>query len=719
MSAAAVLVALVAAMFVSLGSVRAVDYPACTVNTTAAPATNYLLATDTCNITNTAANVVKTSDANIASIPDAADDGTAGAADVEVTAVAPGTATVTVLASTAADAGVIATYKVEVLSKPTISITFNDTDDTVKAGTPVVATITTRGFGFAHRVDVSVPSTGLFFTAVESEATDPDADATLIALVAPSQQVVYSVAPPATTGFDGAAGGAVDGLFATATLSTAGAPPGQYVVTASAATGDIDPDTEGNQIRKASTTATLTVGDPGKALASATLTLGMRTATATETGTDKAGGDGINLVIEAFNSLGAKSNNGDVNTIIVSAIGSSEIEISGHDSSTEGALTIGEDDETAGDEVGQKHTVTVSKDTPGTVEVTATVVGPSGAPMTETITLTFTGDPETHSVADPGDALERENDVYKDAMAAVPDDESTTGVDESKPASAEMEGGLKFEVTGADKAGNQSALTVAQITPRVLDADGKNVSSKFNIREEIKAPGTTSGVVVIRVGTGASKLDAGTYTLETRLTGKDTQKTEFSVSGDAANVELEVTVTPDPLELGSLVDVTATVTDANGTPVADGTPVDFASGGSLTLDDVGTVEDVKTEDGVAKARFIVSKGEGLATIIADADDGTATGTATVMLAAPEAADDDEPETLGLHCLSSNQGFATYSCGIDASASEIFGLVSGRGATAVHLWNGSAWVRYSVVDGTEVPGSSDFMVAENDILYISN
>ena len=31
----------------------------------------------------------------------------------------------------------------------------------------------------------------------------------------------------------------------------------------------------------------------------------------------------------------------------------------------------------------------------------------------------------------------------------------------------------------------------------------------------------------------------------------------------------------------------------------------------------------------------------------------------------------------------------------------------------------SWVRYSVVDGTLVPGSSDFMVAENDILYISN
>ncbi len=77
------------------------------------------------------------------------------------------------------------------------------------------------------------------------------------------------------------------------------------------------------------------------------------------------------------------------------------------------------------------------------------------------------------------------------------------------------------------------------------------------------------------------------------------------------------------------------------------------------------------------------------------------------------------EEASVACLSNLNGFATWACGVESSASEIFGLVSGRGATALHLWNGSAWVRYSVVDGTMVPGSSDFMVAENDILYISN
>ena len=60
---------------------------------------------------------------------------------------------------------------------------------------------------------------------------------------------------------------------------------------------------------------------------------------------------------------------------------------------------------------------------------------------------------------------------------------------------------------------------------------------------------------------------------------------------------------------------------------------------------------------------------------------------------------------GLACLSNLNCFATWVCGVESSASEIFGLVTGRGATALHLWNGSAWVRYSVVDGTMVPAGA--------------
>ena len=83
---------------------------------------------------------------------------------------------------------------------------------------------------------------------------------------------------------------------------------------------------------------------------------------------------------------------------------------------------------------------------------------------------------------------------------------------------------------------------------------------------------------------------------------------------------------------------------------------------------------------------------------------------------PEAMPEEEAS---VSCLSELSGFATWSCGVEADASAIFDMVTGRGVSAIHLWNGSTWVRYSVVDDAMVPGSSDFMVTENDILYISN
>ena len=721
LSAVAVMIALVGAMFVAMGSVGAVEntndrtvhaFGACVIDT-GNGATNYLLVGDSCTIDIGANEVATSSDSTIVADPGVSEDARSGH---QLTALAVGSVTITDT-NDVADATTDEpdqTIKIEVLAAPTVSITFDDTDATVKAGTDVIATVTTRGFSGNHAVTVSVPSTGLVITDVGESASPGDGQFTDLLTGITSTQIVVSTA----TDWPVADGSAVslDGLSATVTIRTTGAPEGEYPVSASVESVDVDDESTGEPatdvlIQKASTTATLTIGEAGAGLASATLSLGMRTATAEETGTDKAGGDGIKLDIESFNSLGAKANGRDVTTIIVSAIGSSSIVIGDNPPSTQGALTVTESSATS-NMVGQKHTVVVSKSTPGTVDVMATVIGASGVATTETITLTFSGSPDTHSVAAPADALAREDDVYQPAVEAQPDTNPSADIDNSVAAKDAVEGGLKFEVTGEDESGNQSALTTAQITARVLDADDKNVSSKFSITEEIKE--NSNGVVVVRVGTGAAKLDAGTYTLETKLTGKDTQETEFAVSGGAADVVLQVSVDPDPLELGSLVNVTATVTDANGTAVADGTLVDFASGGSLTLDKVGSIEDVKTDDGVASARFIVSKGEGLAAIIADA--GSATGVATVSLAAADAMADEEAS---LSCLSSLSGFSTWTCDVEASASEIFDWISSRGATALHLNSNRMWVRYSVVDGAMVPGSSDFMVTKSDILYISN
>ena len=727
------MIALVGAMFVAMGSVGAVEdtndrtvqaFGACVIDA-GTGATNYLLVGDSCTIDIGANEVATSSDSTIVADPGLDE---SARSRHQLTALAVGSVTVTdtndVAGATTNDDQ---TIKIEVLAAPTVSITFDDTDATVKAGTTVVATVTTRGFSANHTVTVSVPSTGLVITGVSPATGDDALDASFDPLpggVTSTQIVVsdsegsdWQVADPS-----------LDGLSATVTIRTTGTPNGEYPVSASVVSQDADDDDgSGNTpptdilIQKASTTATLTVGEAGAGLASATLSLGMRTATAEESGSDKAGGDGINLVLESFNSLGAKANSRDINTIIVSAIGSNNIAI-GTSTSAQGALTVTEASAST-DTVKQKHTVTVSKNTPGTVDVVATVIGASGVATTETISLTFSGNPDTHSVAAPADALAQEGDVFQPAVEAVTDTTPNDNIDQSVEAKEAVEGGLKFEVTGSDDAGNQSALTTAQITVRVLDADDKNVSSKFSITEEIKE--NSNGVVVVRVGTGAAKLDAGTYKLETKLTGKDTQMTDFSVSGAVAAIELSVDDAA-PSIVGQRIEFTAMVTDENGNPVADGTVVtitasDVRGDGDSVL--VLALQGMDHNSGTAETKNgevsgnLVAVGAGSAVVTATSGAGFGVVVVESTAGASDSAMPEEEASVA--CLSNLAGFATWACGVESSASEIFGLVSGRGATALHLWNGSAWVRYSVVDGTMVPGSSDFMVAENDILYISN
>ena len=104
---------------------------------------------------------------------------------------------------------------------------------------------------------------------------------------------------------------------------------------------------------------------------------------------------------------------------------------------------------------------------------------------------------------------------------------------------------------------------------------------------------------------------------------------------------------------------------------------------------------------------------------ADADAQAEADRQAEIAAGVEAALEAQVDEVSLDCLSALNGFSTWTCNVDSSASAIFGMLADRGATAVHLWNGTEWVRYSVVDGNEVPGSSDFAITEDDILYISN
>ena len=594
----------------------------------------------------------------------------------------------------------------------TLSVSVNDSDNVVAAGQPDL-TVTVRFADivqFSHNAtlnandepsdDEAVASTELSATAnQQGEETQSGLDLLWI-------RVSGELDNPTTPD-----GSWVDRALTAPLAIPAGTADGQYTISAAVRydpnTAVTDDDGDGSSTDEDGTVLTgsvvITVGDSGMNAASSDLSLGTATydtpttvknETIPEDGTENASGGDVWLKLVTSNSLDSAANSSGLTGLTIIAPGGrlaihANNPVNGQPMAMAVPGGTGSNSAQINSMVGNTMHILVSKADrkPGDVDVYAQVVGTDGAPRSNTLSLSFTG--------------------------------ASSSLTLGTPKSVAPGGKAEFTVDAQDAAGNTGS--VGQLSFKVTDADGKGVStSKVKITKDTAGSSTpakeTDDNALQTVGLieTFNTTAPGVYTIETSLAGvKDSEATTtLTVSGAAANVALEVSMNTDTVELGTIVTVEASVTDKNDAPVADETPIRFATGGALTLDAV--IVPTETKDGAGTAEFIVSKGEGLGVIIVTS--GTGRATHTVSLAAADAMAEEEASVA---CLSNLAGFATWACGVESSASEIFGLVSGRGATALHLWNGSAWVRYSVVDGTMVPGSSDFMVAENDILYISN
>ena len=708
------MIALVGAMFVAMGSVSAASFGDCTVDdgddTNGAEQTTIAIG-DTCTITVATSQVLMLSTDNVVKL---ADDGTVGTGDgtgakgkldgKTYTATTPTTGTgagsaPTELMVTGETAGTVTItdtndvkdgettddtmFKVVVVPEAQLTVTLSDTDNRVKAGTPVTVTAVLQGVDVALATDqvvtLSVPSTGIYFTAA-----DTNLDGTDEQFPNGAQRLVFT-----TGSFTQALNRA--GTVFTATLSTEGAPEGEYVITAKVSKSETPTGSPAavpaRLARDISKSATLRIGDPGTPVDSATLEL--------DTGQNAAIGAGkeIGLVVTAKNSLGAKSNNDEVLQVLVYAQGANIIH--------------GDDDKSSFLQIDPANAVTkfkVRKVAEGSVDVTATVISTGPAKTTETLSLAFTGSQSSVMVADGTKSL---------AAVSPSDDASTSDKDES------MNDAIMLTVTASDKGGNSIAPHMSGWTITITGPDEKSVSTtnRITASQPMMVPGTTNSYAITLDGMGTARqpLAAGEYTLKAKR-GDLEDTASFTVAGATGNASLEVDH-DSVSEFGQQVTATATLTDAEGNHVVDSTEVIFTvSGKGLTAAGKGVVGSNTTtmsSGGMAKATYVAT-GTGTAVIAVVADNTTAVATVTSTAGAEEAAD----EAMGLSCLSTFNAFSTYTCEQDSSASELFALVSGRDATAIHLWNGAAWVRYSVVEGAMVPGSTDFPVGKNETLYIS-
>ncbi len=319
------------------------------------------------------------------------------------------------------------------------------------------------------------------------------------------------------------------------------------------------------------------------------------------------------------------------------------------------------------------------------------ILSGNGAAISNTETLRFTGDASSIALGDPSATLHHQmTDGNRDMIS--------------------------FAVTATDSGGND-VTTIPSVNPVVTDPDGRRVApGSIDAKQVDHGDVKNARVQVVNKVASPSSLKAGEYTV-TITSGSNKATQTFMVAGDAAgDIDVDVETNTDEVMLGTLVTVSAAVADKAGTPVADGTKVDFTAAGALELNGVGDVTDRRPTKAALPRRASLSvRARPCASIIVTS--GDASGTSSVRTDATAEAMPEEEASVS--CLSNLSAFSTWTCGVDSSASEVFAMLEGRGVTAIHLHNGSAWVRYSVVEGNTVPGSSDFMVTEDDILYISN
>ena len=713
LSAVAVMIALVGAMFVAMGSASAAG---CSANPGITLGFTGNCTIDVAKIhdkANGLEEVVPQGGTAILNIGASTVDGDP-ATNIMITALSTtGTRTVNVTApdntnkpdDADGDVDVVGSFEVTVVGFGIAKVEIvGDSDNVVSAGAPVIARVTLRSQSTDATVSLTVPTTGL---SIAQTVGTPPVETTTQSLNLPND-------PDTMYDF---------------TVNTAGAPAGEYTLSFAA---DNDPDTADKagssvEAEKAdSATLTLTIGDPGTGLDSATLSLGNSSPDlpytdkdegVAEDGTEDAAEGDINLVVEVFDSSGGKANPGSVTSVTLIAPGGKishgafgDIMAVSAASASPNSIEIEETDATPldaedanQDDVGQRAVFTIAKANgkPGAVTVYALVIGSSGAARTNEVTLTFSGPATVLSVADATETLLSVN---------VDGDDSGDDVDPDEYDSIKL-------VVSAEDAGGNNATPPKSASVVITDPDGKRIGDE-RIEDDWPTAASADGkryLMLTGKGSTSAPLAAGEYTVKV-TSGKLEATAMFAVAGNPSSVDVSASATSSDM-IGDVITVTAAVTDADGNKVSDGTSVQFDVSANTGLAAIGTGHMGKgTKDGSASVKYAVV-GAGHSVVSATA--GGATGVIVIDSTAGATEMAMPEEEASVACLSNLAGFATWACGVESSASEIFGLVSGRGATALHLWNGSAWVRYSVVDGTMVPGSSDFMVAENDILYISN
>lgn len=336
----------------------------------------------------------------------------------------------------------------------------------------------------------------------------------------------------------------------------------------------------------------------------------------------------------------------------------------------------------------------------GTSNVRASVLSTAGANLTtETVTVTFAGPIDKLELSEPtGGVLNVGTDAdTRDQLTISVMAKDASGNDVAVPDSRRT-----WSVKGPDNKNATSAFTGASGTDgrdwTLRDSDGDPINDKANKPQ--------ARITVNRAAN--NKLAAGEYTLSVKA-GSKTATQKFTVSGDVETVEVS-----DPegdLNVNGRITVTATLTDAEGNAVPDGTVVAFTAAQAGTVPVLVQVSsDSRTKGGMASGSYlVVGSGTGWISV----SGGGKSGIKLVSIASPTAAPTNPADNLSL---TTPDAFSTWLGETKGTASEL--LAALPGISRILLYNNRTWLWYGTQDGRELPGSYDFELTRGAILWLS-
>ena len=357
----------------------------------------------------------------------------------------------------------------------------------------------------------------------------------------------------------------------------------------------------------------------------------------------------------------------------------------------------------------------------GTSRVSVTVISADGEQIRPPgVDLIFAGAATSMSIGRPATSILNEDTPDRGATGA---------------AAVDNQDRITVTVTGRDANANAATLPTERYRWTIKDSADKVVATETTTNPRVRVDwplrrdgpdaGTDIGAMdpldlrdgavqaAINVDAPATnKLATGEYTLELRV-GTLTAEQTFRVIGGPNAISLERDPTSPLITLGGQVTVTATVTDADGTPVADGTRVSFSersiSEGTVFI--LLSPANQTTDDGVASATLL-AVGTGSAYVKVDS------GPITNVLPPLTVGQAARPLVARLSSTTPNS-YTSYTDDAPVLASTV--LPALEGVSAIQYWNANVnrWVRYGIFQGRLIPGSEDFTIERGYVLWLTN